>query len=367
MSTDTRWLSNFRVTNLWGSADANDYLLKLSQFSRVRQEAEQAGSRIRVFYSGRENVPAMTGFVSAADLGPIDAPADMPPTQPDFSNRAPEGGGPFLSNHRVTALFAGPSGNATIIDEMPKFSVFAQLMKQNGPRIYAYYYGNNTIPATSGWLLAEDLGPVPEPASFPPPEPLSDGIINQADPGLWTLDLGRAIADEDLWDPNGQPQRKTAMIAFNQLPFTRRRDIFESALAAGLSAEQITSQSSRESWAGAMRLVVRGGPSQFGSVTPENGDLNPFILAGESGGVFRGGADVLNSAALGYFQFIATNPNGTDFGHWSRFMADHERAFITNPTSQVQEFIRAIRASFKHHGDPWSVVREKALTGVWGP
>ena len=91
------------------------------------------------------------------------------------------------------------------------------------------------------------------------------------------------------------------------------------------------------------------------------------MLAGESGGVFRGGATALNSSALGYFQFLATHPNNTEYGHWSNYMPGVSRSMMTNPTAQVRQFIRAIKRSVKHHGDPWSVVEEKRQHGWWGP
>lgn len=190
--------------------------------------------------------------------------------------------------------------------------------------------------------------------------------------GEWTPALGAAIARENFWDANGQPVRRAAMERFNQLPSSRRRAIFDAAMEAGLSAEGITSPSQREHWKQAMRSVVVGD-----GFPGENPDLNPFMLAGESGGVFRGGADKLNSSALGYFQFIAQKPidNGQpfspefDYGHWRNSgptPGDYSRQ--TEPVSQVRQFIKAIRNSRKHGGDPLSVVREKASGDhTWGP
>ena len=190
--------------------------------------------------------------------------------------------------------------------------------------------------------------------------------------GEWTPALGAAIAKENFWDANGQPVRQAAMERFNQLPLSRRRAIFDAAMDAGLSAEGITDGSERENWKQAMRSIVVGD-----GFPGENPDFNPFMLAGESGGTFRGGADALNSSALGYFQFIAQRPidNGQpfspefDFGHWRNSgptPSDYSRQ--TEPVSQVRQFIRAIRNSRKHHGDPLSVVREKASGDhTWGP
>jgi hypothetical protein len=362
MAIDGRWLKNFRETELWETPDSQGWLMKLPQFTFLRQEADQDGQRIKVLFAGDGDVPAMTGWATGQDLGPVGAPGQFPPPQPGFS-QPPGGGGPFLSNFRETELHSSPT-NGAVLANLPQFSTFAQLVRQDGDRILAYYYGNNTIAPTPAWLLATDLGPIPQPVMIPPPEPgnTDDG----GGEGPWTPELGAAIAAEDLWDPNGQPRRRTAMEQFNHQPFDQRLAVFQGAMDAALSAEGITNENQRSSWMLAMRLVVRGGPFGGTTIIAENPDLNPFILAGESGGVFRGGATVLNSAALGYFQFIATNPNGSDFGHWTRFMPDQDRAMMTRPTSQIQEFIRAVRLG-RHQGDPFSVVQQKADTGVWGP
>jgi hypothetical protein len=201
--------------------------------------------------------------------------------------------------------------------------------------------------------------------------------VTLADAGCWTPAIGAACATENFWDPNGQPNRRAAMEQFNQLSRERRRAIFELAMDEGLSAEGIFDADERNHWKQAMRAVTLGGPDFPG----ECPDLNPFMLAGESGGVFRGGADPafggLNSSALGYFQFLIQNPIPIgemfgpqhDFGHWRRFGPfpdDYGRA--TEPVCQVRQFIRAIKGSGKHRGDPMSVVNEKATPPhVWGP
>ena len=357
MAVEGRWLKNFRETELRGSPTGDDWLRKLGQFTWCRQEADQQGQRIQVFVAGGNGFPSMTGWVNAVDLGPVDAPDEFPPEQPGFDT-PPGGGGPFLSNFRETNLMSQATGGQ-VIATAKQFSVFAQLAKQDGPRILTYYYGSRSVAGTPAWIEALDLGPVPQPEILPP-------VIDDGDPGLWTPELGGMIAGEDLWDPNGQPRRREAMEQFNALPFDRRAEIFNSAMDAALTAEGVLDGGDRASWTRAMSLVVRGGPFGSTSIIAENPDLNPFILAGESGGVFRGGAPKLNSAALGYFQFIATKPDGSDFGHWTQFMPDHDRSMMTNPTSQVQEFIRAVLGG-RHHGDPFSVVDEKARTGVWGP
>jgi SH3-like domain-containing protein len=211
---------------------------------------------------------------------------------------------------------------------------------------------------------------------------VSDGAGNQGwiaeelmvgvDLDLWSFDLGLACSRENYWDPNGQPRRRAAMERFNQLPIERRKAIFETALDAGLDAEGIVDPAARDHWKQAMRTVTLG--DGFPGECP---DLNPFMLAGEVGGMFQGGADSLNSSALGYFQFIAQKPIPVgnsftpdfDYGHWRHYgPCPDDYAHQTEPVAQVREFIRAIQRSTKHHGDPMSVVEEKRQAPhVWGP
>ncbi len=161
------------------------------------------------------------------------------------------------------------------------------------------------------------------------------------------------------------------MERFNQLPLERRRAIFEGALDAGLTAEGIADPSERAWWKEAMRAVVVGG---HGVTVPENDDVNPYMLAGENGGKFRGGGDRLNSSAVGYFQFLSTgNKANIDkpSEEWQRFApagATYEQRF--DPEVQARWFINAVRQG-GHRGDPWSVVRDKSrgdkTWGPWGP
>jgi SH3-like domain-containing protein len=199
----------------------------------------------------------------------------------------------------------------------------------------------------------------------------ADEYLASVDSDLWTFDVGLACSRENYWDANGQPNRQAAMLRFNQAAYDRRLAIFEAAMAGGLDAEGIIDPTLRDQWKQAMRSVTLG--DGFPGECP---DLNPFMLAGEVGGVFRGGADCCNSSALGYFQFLSQNPIpvGTafsseyDYGHWKAFGPCQDYAHQTEPASQVREFIRAIRGSAKHHGDPMSVVQEKATPPhIWGP
>jgi SH3-like domain-containing protein len=200
---------------------------------------------------------------------------------------------------------------------------------------------------------------------------VADDYLANVDADLWTFDIGLACSRENYWDPNGQPNRQAAMVRFNQVPYGRRLAIFEAAMTAGLDAENVTDPTLRAQWQQAMRAVTLG--DGFPGECP---DLNPFMLAGEIGGVFHGGADFANSSALGYFQFLSQNPIpvGTpfsptfDYGHWRAYGPCQDYAHQTEPASQVREFIRAVRASPKHRGDPLSVVQEKATPPhVWGP
>lgn len=199
---------------------------------------------------------------------------------------------------------------------------------------------------------------------------IADDLLISVDSDAWSFDVGFACSRENYWDPSGQPTRQAAMVHYNGLAVDRRRAIYEAALDAGLDAEGITDPAVRDHWKQAMRAISLG--DGFPGECP---DLNPFMLAGESGGIFRGGADYLNSSALGLFQFISQNPIPVgapftpdfDYGHWKSFGPCDDYAHQTEPASQVREFIRAIRASAKHKGDPMSVVAEKATPPhVWG-
>jgi SH3-like domain-containing protein len=200
---------------------------------------------------------------------------------------------------------------------------------------------------------------------------VADEYLLNIDADLWTFAIGLACSCENYWDPDGQPNRQAAMLRFNQASYQRRLAIFEAAMAAGLDAENVADPAARDRWMQAMRTISLG--DGFPGECP---DLNPFMLAGEVGGVFRGGADCLNSSALGYFQFLSQNPIPVgkpftpefDYGHWKAYGPCQDYGHQTEPASQVRQFIRAIRASAKHQGDPMSVVREKATPPhTWGP
>lgn len=200
---------------------------------------------------------------------------------------------------------------------------------------------------------------------------IADEYLVNLDADLWTFDIGLACSKENYWDPNGQPMRQGAMLRFNGAGHDRRLTIFEAAMDAALDAESIVDSAARDNWKQAMRKITMG--SGFPGECP---DLNPFMLAGESGGVFRGGADVDNSSALGYFQFISQKPIPLgvgfspeyDYGHWKAYGPCEDYAHQTEPASQVRQFIRAIRASTRYRGDPDGVVQDKATPPhTWGP
>jgi hypothetical protein len=170
------------------------------------------------------------------------------------------------------------------------------------------------------------------------------------------------IPEENLW-AGEQPQRHARMQRFQARPIEERRAIFEDAMTRGLEEEGITGAEA-DRWKHAMRAVVTGDGLNRG-VPGENPDLNPLMIAGESGGR-RGTANRLNSSALGYFQFLRQNPNGSTYSH-VQYAPDEYKARPYHPVGQVRQFVRAIRASQKYRGDPFGVVRDKNATGVWGP
>jgi hypothetical protein len=150
-----------------------------------------------------------------------------------------------------------------------------------------------------------------------------------------------------------------------------RRQIFESAMEQGLGAEGVP-QEQREYWKDAMRRVVIGeGESQ--PEKAENRDLNPFIMSYERPGrigTARENAQregLTPSSASGYFQFVKQHPDGSPYGHEQYLPEDARPGDGYDPRMQVRQFIRAIKQSAKHRGDPMSVVMQKRQQGWWGP
>jgi hypothetical protein len=197
------------------------------------------------------------------------------------------------------------------------------------------------------------------PADLPPPSSIPE----------WSPEVGKAVSQENFWNEslNGEPSaRQKAMEEWAQLPAERRREIFEQSMDEGLTAEGITDPGERERWKNAMRDVVIGG----GRIPPhkaENGDLNPFMIAGESGGKFRGGPSVLNSTAMGYFQFLAQNGQGQTSEEWQKFAPPGAQlSQQTDPVMQVRQFIRSVNEG-AHAGNPDSVVDQKVRQGWWSP
>lgn len=178
--------------------------------------------------------------------------------------------------------------------------------------------------------------------------------------------------NENPWTPDleAQQNRHSGMRKFYEMPSSLREAIFDESMEEALKAEGIPPQEWGY-WKSNMAKVVMGTPEFPG----ENPNLNPFMMAGESRGTPMYASDSsdrsphsneLNSSAQGYYQFIIHSPDGSDaYGH-RRFIP--EGANFYDPVTQHRMFIRAIRSpDSKHHGDPASVVREKALTKVWGP
>jgi len=169
MADDVKWLQNHRETQVFSTPAGDGFLVKLSQFSWLKQLSPHAGEFIEVQYFHRGEVPDTRGFARALDLGPSHGtPPQDPPTEPGFSHQPVTG--PWFQNHRVTPLHVSSTG-ADALGTLPQFSTHAQILKQSGDRMLVYYFGNGTIPAGEGWILATDLGPVGTPAQVPPNEP----------------------------------------------------------------------------------------------------------------------------------------------------------------------------------------------------
>jgi hypothetical protein len=165
--------------------------------------------------------------------------------------------------------------------------------------------------------------------------------------------------EENLW--RATPQRWERMEQFQALPEQERARVFEDAMDLGLAAEAITG-SDADYWKNNMRMVVIGdglAPGRSG----ENRDLNPYMISGESGGKRRT-AGV--SSALGCFQFLRQNRDGSPYGH-EQYAPDEYRKKPYDPVGQVRQFIRAVKASRNYRGDPGKVVADKNTTGQWGP
>lgn len=167
---------------------------------------------------------------------------------------------------------------------------------------------------------------------------------------------------ENFFRESPDSVRPQAMAAWQRIPMSERNAIFEDSMTEALQRQGITDPGAAEHWRSAMRSIVRDGRAA------ENSQLNPFMMAGEADGRWRNGANALNSSALGYFQFLSQNPNGTDYGHWDSYRPEGAQPRDQlDPVSQVEQFIIAINRSRVHRGDPHSVVRQKAQQGHWGP
>jgi len=169
-------------------------------------------------------------------------------------------------------------------------------------------------------------------------------------------------ANENFWGP--QPARQALMLEFQTQPPEQRRQIFEDAMTRGLQEEGISGNDA-EYWKNAMRELSLGEGLPRGK-HGENPDMNPYIIAGESGGV-PGTADRANSTALGYFQFLHQDGKGNPYSH-EQYRPDEYKSNPYDPVGQVRQFIRAIKAG-KHKGDPMGAVNEKIrnANGSWGP
>lgn len=181
---------------------------------------------------------------------------------------------------------------------------------------------------------------------------------------------------EDPWstNPADQRARHQGMRTYFEMEAPQREQVFDAALERALDEEGITGAAEREHWKRNMKLVALGDRSFPG----ENPGLNPFMMAGETKGTRlyaapsrdkSAASNELNSSAMGYYQFIINDPddkNKDPYGH-RRFIPEQGKFF--DPVTQQRMFIRAIKGSRKHHGDPASVVNEKrnSRDHTWGP
>jgi hypothetical protein len=206
--------------------------------------------------------------------------------------------------------------------------------------------------------------------------------VEQGDPGSYggprqLAPLAERAMQENPWDPDpaAQEARHAGMRAFIDMSPEERSAIYDESIDRALTEEGITDPAEKEYWKRNMKLVSTGDRSFPG----ENPGLNPFMMAGENRGTplyasstedKSARSNELNSAAMGYYQFIIhdpVDPKKDPYGH-KRFIPPDANFF--DPVTQHRMFIRAIRnPGSKHHGDPASVVREKRERSdhTWGP
>jgi hypothetical protein len=194
--------------------------------------------------------------------------------------------------------------------------------------------------------------PEPEAAAQRTPYPFAD------DPRV------RAAASENVWSPR-QPARQSLMVEYQQLPFEVREAAFDRAMDEGLAAEGITGDEATR-WKRAMYEMATG-TGRLQGVQGENPDLNPFMIAGESSGkpAYAGGVPgMAPSSATGYFQFIQSNRDGSDYGFMG-YVPKEYNGDIYNPVAQVRQFVRTINASSNFRGNPDLAVANKRKNGHW--
>lgn len=318
--------------------------------------------------------------MSGAGAPPVVAGRSVAPTKPPFDPSAPA---PLLNGIPVTKIdpIVVSGRVAGVTDEQGQQTIANGIngwLRGDPNAQWAQSHIENS--ARLGW--AAQTGGRPEDAppdyvakwvsdfksgetSSPMQEQLNQalrarGLFAPADGKMgWNPALGARIAQENFWGAN--PARQAAMVEFEKLPMEQRRAIFENAMDQALEAEGID-PARREEWKQSMRQMTMGTKDFPG----ENGSLNPFMIAGESGGN-PGTANRLNSSALGYFQFLAQNHDGSDYGHWRNFSPyPNDRSQMTNPVTQVRQYIRSVNLG-SAHGDPWAYIEQKRRTHVWGP
>jgi hypothetical protein len=320
---------------------------------------------------------------------PVDIPWDnrMPWEEPSLTQPLPrpDSGGYTLPQETVTepplnifppGVPPGPNPNT----QVPSDEMVRAPLRTRGEERYAYQGHRN-----GGLQFYSDMQPVIQAPdsnqgeapgtpwrnqNVPPPPPQEQ--LAQDEVGVFRT-LAANAEQENPWnpDPQAQANRHQGMRLFHQMPPQERDLIFANSLERALEAEGIPPEQ-REHWRQNMTKIVKGTPQFPG----ENPTLNPFAMAGENRGTPLYASDPrdkspmsneLNSSALGYYQFIIhdpRDPNKDPYGH-KQFLPPDGNFY--DPVTQHRMFIRAVRNSQKHGGDPASVTAEKARTKVWGP
>jgi predicted chitinase len=171
MSDGETWLKSHAVTELWSSSDASAVAFtQVPKGSLFQQLGDPQDGRIPVHYFGNASAEAGDIWVDAADVDATDAPAAVPPQEPDWPT-APDPDAKWLSNNKTTELWSGPEDSAIAFTLVPKGSIFLVLGDAQGQRTPVRYYGNATAQAGDVFVDSADLDEADAPESVPPTEP----------------------------------------------------------------------------------------------------------------------------------------------------------------------------------------------------